>query len=175
MIWMYANNDYNSCRYILGTVCRHPLICVGVNPSTAEPNRIDSTIRAVERVSAKNGYDGWIMINLYPQRATDPDDLDITANNKLVDSNLLYIEQLLSMYPESDIWAAWGTMIEKRAYLRECLLEINKIVDSNNCKWITFGAMSKDGHPHHPLYLAVDSRKEPFSFHTYQQKITRRT
>ena len=33
--WLYAPNFYSEYRYILGTRGKNPLICVGINPSTA--------------------------------------------------------------------------------------------------------------------------------------------
>ena len=33
--WIYAPNFYSEYRYILGTRGENPLICVGINPSTA--------------------------------------------------------------------------------------------------------------------------------------------
>ena len=35
--WLYAPNFYSEYRYILGTRGKNPLICIGINPSTAEP------------------------------------------------------------------------------------------------------------------------------------------
>ena len=36
--WLYVPNTYSEYRYILGTRGKHPLICVGINPSTAAPD-----------------------------------------------------------------------------------------------------------------------------------------
>ena len=33
--WLYVPNFYTEYRYILGTRGKNPLICVGINPSTA--------------------------------------------------------------------------------------------------------------------------------------------
>ena len=33
--WLYAPNFYSEYRYILGTRGKNPLICIGINPSTA--------------------------------------------------------------------------------------------------------------------------------------------
>ena len=33
--WLYVPNTYSEYRYILGTRGKKPLICVGINPSTA--------------------------------------------------------------------------------------------------------------------------------------------
>ena len=70
MICIYGNNKDNSRRYLIGTVREKPLICIGVNPSTAEPGLLDNALKSAVRVSEANGFDSWIMINIYPQRAT---------------------------------------------------------------------------------------------------------
>ena len=36
-----------------------------------------------------------------------------------------------------------------------------------HAQWLTFGARSKAGHPHHPLYLRRDSVPEPFDVRAY--------
>ena len=47
--WLYVPNDYTEYRYILGTRGERPLICVGINPSTAAPDALDNTLKSVER------------------------------------------------------------------------------------------------------------------------------
>ena len=75
-IWYYEPHTYQPYRYVLGRVGRHPLVCIGINPSTAQPGALDPTLKSVERLAAANGFDSWIMFNVYPQRATDPNDMD---------------------------------------------------------------------------------------------------
>ena len=38
--WLYVPNTYSEYRYILGTRGQKPLICVGINPSTAAPDAL---------------------------------------------------------------------------------------------------------------------------------------
>ena len=45
--WLYAPSFYSEYRYILGTRGKHPLICIGINPSTAEPDHLDNTLKSV--------------------------------------------------------------------------------------------------------------------------------
>ena len=71
--WLYAPNFYSEYRYILGTRGKNPLICIGINPSTAQPGDLDNTLKSVERIAIGNGFDSFIMFNVYAQRATDPD------------------------------------------------------------------------------------------------------
>ena len=73
--WLYIPNVYSEYRYILGTRGDRPLICVGINPSTAAPDALDPTLQSVERIARSNGYDSFLMFNVYAQRATRPDDM----------------------------------------------------------------------------------------------------
>ena len=43
--WLYVPNTYSEYRYILGTRGKNPLICVGINPSTAAPDALDPAVR----------------------------------------------------------------------------------------------------------------------------------
>ena len=74
--WIYAPNFYSEYRYILGTRGKNPLICIGINPSTARPDALDNTLKSVERIALGNGFDSFIMFNVYAQRATSPDDME---------------------------------------------------------------------------------------------------
>ena len=81
--WLYVPCHYSEYRYILGTKGKRPLICIGINPSTAKPDDLDNTLKSVERIAAGNGFDSFIMFNVYPQRATDPDDMDKNFNRPM--------------------------------------------------------------------------------------------
>ena len=74
--WLYAPNFYSEYRYILGTRGKNPLICGGINPSTAKPDALDNTLKSVQRIADGNGFDSFLMFNVYAQRATRPDDME---------------------------------------------------------------------------------------------------
>ena len=57
--WLYVPNTYGEYRYILGTRGKKPLICVGINPSTAAPDALDPTLQSARRVALSNGYDSF--------------------------------------------------------------------------------------------------------------------
>ena len=78
--WLYAPNFYSEYRYILGTRGQKPLICIGINPSTAQPDDLDNTLKSVQRIALGNGYDSFLMFNVYAQRATDPDAMEKVCN-----------------------------------------------------------------------------------------------
>ena len=122
--WLYAPNFYSEYRYILGTRGKNPLICIGINPSTAKPDDLDNTLKSVERIAHGNGFDSFIMFNVYAQRATDPDAMEKECNTLLHKENLEAFRYVLSISERPAVWAAWGTIIEKRPYLPECVRDM---------------------------------------------------
>ena len=169
--WLYAPNFYSEYRYILGTRGANPLICIGINPSTAQPGDLDNTLKSVERIALGNGYDSFIMFNVYAQRATDPDAMEKCCNTLLHRENMAAFRYVLSISKNPAVWAAWGTIIEKRAYLPQCLKDMVSIGQEYGANWYCAGKCSKKGHPHHPLYLRKDEQLRPFDTDTYLQNL----
>ncbi len=171
--WLYVPDFYSEYRYILGTRGKRPLICIGINPSTAKPDDLDNTLKSAQRIALSNGYDSFIMFNVYAQRATDPDDMEKEFNAHMHRENMKAFEYILSLSEgEPSVWAAWGTIIEKRDYLKDCVLDMIALGEKYSARWFTAGARSKaKGHPHHPLYLKKDSALEPFDARAYCEKL----
>ena len=119
--WLYVPDFYTEYRYLLGTRGEKPLVCIGINPSTAEPDRLDPTLQSVERVAKNNGYDSFLMFNVYAQRATRPDDMEPVCSAALHSENRKAFRYLLSLSDTPAIWEAWGNIIEKRDYLTDCM------------------------------------------------------
>ncbi len=165
--WLYVPPFYSEYRYILGTRGKNPLICIGINPSTARPGDLDNTLKSVERIALGNGFDSFIMFNVYAQRATDPDHMEENCNAVLHRENMEAFRYVLSISDKPGIWAAWGTIIEKRPYLRQCLQDMLKIGKDYGANWYCAGKTSKKGHPHHPLYLRKDEIIRPFDTEAY--------
>ena len=165
--WIYAPNFYSEYRYILGTRGKNPLICIGINPSTARPDNLDNTLKSVERIALGNGFDSFIMFNVYAQRATDPDAMEKDCNYALHRENLEAFRYVLSISAKPAVWAAWGTIIKKRDYLSQCLKDMLDVGNTYGAQWYCAGAVSKKGHPHHPLYLRKDEKIKPFDVERY--------
>ena len=169
--WLYVPNFYSEYRYILGTRGENPLICIGINPSTAKPDDLDNTLKSVERIAHHNGFDSFIMFNVYAQRATDPDAMERTCNLALHRENLEAFRYVLSISQNPAVWAAWGTIIEKRDYLPQGLRDMLAVGKELGASWYCAGAVSKKGHPHHPLYLRKDEKLKPFDIDAYLMEI----
>ena len=165
--WLYAPNFYSEYRYILGTRGKNPLICIGINPSTAKPDALDNTLKSVERIALGNGFDSFLMFNVYAQRATSPDDMEKTCNLTLHKENLKAFEYVLSISQKPSIWAAWGAIIEKRKYLPDCVRDMVALGRQYGASWYCAGAITKKGHPHHPLYLRKDEKLKCFDITGY--------
>ena len=166
--WLYVPDFYTEYRYILGTRGRDPLICIGINPSTAGPDDLDNTLRSVQRIADGNGFDSFIMFNVYAQRATRPQDMEKTRNEALHRENMAAFDYILRGCEGTPaVWAAWGNIIEMRGYLKDCVLDMIEIGSRRGAKWYTAGNRSVKGHPHHPLYLKKDCPLEPFDVRAY--------
>ena len=169
--WLYVPSFYDEYRYVLGTRGKHPVICVGINPSTAKPDDLDPTLKSAQRIAHANGYDSFLMFNVYAQRATRPDDMERERNDWLHGENMKAFRYLLSLSGEHPaVWAAWGSIIEKRPYLLDCVRDMLDIGRAYGAVWYHAGPLSAKGHPHHPLYLRSDTPLVPFDTETYLRK-----
>lgn len=169
--WLYAPSFYSEYRYLLGTRGKNPLICVGINPSTARPDALDNTLKSVERIALGNGFDSFLMYNVYAQRATSPDDMEKSLNPLLHRENLEAFRYLMGLSEHPAVWAAWGAIIEKRSYLPGCVRDLLPIGEDAGASWYCAGPISKKGHPHHPLYLRKDEKLRPFDVCRYLEEI----
>lgn len=137
-----------------------------MNPSTATPNHDDPTIRRVRSIVCSNGYDGWIMVNLYPIISINPDKLPKEVENNIIYQNIRIITNVINNYKIGAVWAAWGNLIDKREYLGEALIKIYHSIDGEY-PWYCSGALTKKGNPRHPLYLENNSSFESFPVADY--------
>ena len=172
--WLYVPDFYTEYRYLLGTRGADPLICIGVNPSTAEPGNLDNTLKSVARIAEGNGFDSWIMFNVYAQRATRPDDMDRVRSEALHRENMCAFEYILSHVGEGvrpAVWAAWGAVIEKRPYLPDCVRDMVELGQRYGAQWLCAGKRSVKGHPHHPLYLRKDEKVQTFDVEEYLKSL----
>ena len=168
---IYKSNNKDSCRFLLGKNGVSNLIVVGLNPSTANKENSDTTASKVETVANNNGYDGFVMTNLYPLRSTKPEDLPELASSKLIKQNSKAILTIATQENNPVIWAAWGGNICSRSYLKESLSHISDLVKNVNGSWVNFGHLCKDGHPKHPSRLAYAWSFQDFDIDKYLETL----
>ena len=160
--------EEGNARFVLRTIGDRPLVCFGINPATANKKESDQTVRKVMGFAERKGYDGIIMLNLYPLRSTDmngENGLPWKEDDSLIQKNAEYIkeafEKLSAEIGEITIWAGWGVLYEERPYFRKCLRKIAEAVSKFNCQWKAAG-FTKAGHPRHPLYLSFNAKLSDF-------------
>ncbi len=133
-------------RYILTrTWTEDPVsycMIIGLNPSTADENVNDPTIRRCMTFARDWGYGGLVMGNLFGFRATDPQAM-LEAEDPVGRDNDFWLHIGAGM---SDlVVAAWGTKGNH--------LDRDKHVRHHLPKELHVLRFTKDGHPEHPLYL----------------------
>ena len=115
-----------------------------------------------------------MMFNVYAQRATNPDDMDREMNLFLHEENMKAFEYILSGVEPGvrpAVWAAWGTIIEKRPWLKDCVRDMVKIGKEHDTRWLRAGKCSRRGHPHHPLYLRSNEETCDFDIEGYLETL----
>lgn len=158
--WIYVKESDNKARYVLGTKGKKTLCCIGINPSTAEPNNPDATIRSVQRITENNGYDSFIMFNVYPVRSTIFENLSKEENIYYIERNVKEIINVVKELPKPvDIWVAYGNLIDKRKYTKDSYYKIKTELDKYSCRYLCCG-ITKSGNPKHPLYLKGNTKLE---------------
>ena len=95
------------------------------------------------------------MLNIYPQRSTNPAGLHVTINNTIHSNNLLEIEKIIKQYPNVRLHAMWGNNIDRFPYLRNnCFVDVDALrISYSTSDWYYLGSKSLAGEPWHPLYL----------------------
>lgn len=171
--WIYEPSADASARFVLGTVGVNPLVCFGINPSIAVPNSLDPTVRRVTGLAARFEFDSWTMLNVYPQIATLPKNIDRALDRQLKVENERQIEKLVDGR-KLTLLGAWGGLITSRPYLPALLADIVRVTDAAGCNWVSYGAPLVDGHPQHLSRATGGLPLVPFDIDAYLPRIFKR-
>lgn len=145
-----SNKEY---RYLLkyeenGSSNTNTLYVIGLNPSTADMNDPDHTMKLLIKYCVLNGYDSFVMFNLYPHRATEPNDMDKSVNNLEFNKNIDYIKKGLPQ--GATVLLCYGSNICKRSYLIDSLMKIRQIGEKKKVNWKCIDE-NEYGFPSHPI------------------------
>lgn len=144
-------------RFLLGKLGNKNILCVGLNPSTADKDKTDPTSRNIEKIACEQGYDGWYLVNLYPTRSSDPWSLEREPNNNMIEQNILFIEDLINANSIKYIWLAWGNNIVARNYFNHCIIELSKVLKKYDLNILCIGT-NDTKHPTHPSQQAINAK-----------------
>ena len=143
-------------RYLLTRIWdeRLPLLVfIMLNPSVADAEIDDPTIRRCMWFAKREGYGGIVVANLYAFRATSPRDL-FKAKSPFGPDNEATLRDIATAYPK--IVCAWGSHGAAMA-----TASINGLLRHGGAQLVCLGR-TKDGHPRHPLYVPGNQPLEPF-------------
>lgn len=129
------------------------LVFVMLNPSTADAEIDDPTIRRCRRFALDNGYSGIVVVNLYAYRATKPKDLFL-SEDPIGHDNDKYIIKAANT---NDVCCAWGANADK---IRAA--EVIRMIQTAGGNPLCLG-VTKSGAPKHPLYVKADQPLITFS------------
>lgn len=140
-------------RYILSRTwdeTKPTVLFIGLNPSTADENEDDPTIRRCINFAKSWGYGGLIMANLFAFRTTNPQGL-YSEKNPVGSENDYYIKKFANK--SEKIIACWGNhgCFNNRSQI------VYELVDSLHCL-----DTNKSGEPKHPLYIRSDAKPKPY-------------
>lgn len=148
----------NEKRFVIGRKGKRNLLCVGINPNTADMDGLDPTSRNVEKIALNNGYDGWILVNLYPKRTKNVSLLEIKMDNNLFWENLNLIKTIVrkNQFEFDKVWLAWGNDIDSfnQVYLKESAYHLFKMLAEFELDYLSAGT-NNSGNPTHPSPQAI--------------------
>jgi hypothetical protein len=150
-------NGDSKVRFSLGQNGSRKLFIVGLNPSTADAEQSDQTIRKVIGfMERQKRFDGFVMLDLCPLRSTNPNSLPKLEDEELrhfAERNSEVIQEIFEGENTPTIWAAWGNSIKMRPYFFEYLKVIVNAATKRKGDWKKCGHLTKRGHPRHPSRL----------------------
>lgn len=135
------------------------LLFVMLNPSTADAEEDDPTIRKCIGFAQRNGHDGIDVVNLYAYRATKPADLRKAGYpvGPFNDSHIISTAMANKEFGGKTVcaWGAIGSKLERPLAVVKSL----RFVAGVNPYAL---AICKDGNPAHPLMLPYTSTLQPY-------------
>jgi hypothetical protein len=143
---------------------------------------LDPTSRNIEQIAQQNGYDGWLLVNLYPVRKSKPVELSLEAEREVCWYNLHLIEQILDrdQFKINDAWLCWGDSIDSfnHSYLKQAAGYLYQKLVKFDLDHYCIGRTRK-ANPCHPSQQAINCHLGgieelqfiKFDYKNYVQKI----
>ena len=140
-------------RYSLSRGEPEKIVCfVMLNPSTADHQQDDPTIRRCLGYMRDWGYTGLRVLNIYAYRATDPSELTKVSDPHGSGNRGAWEDEL----PRADlVVCAWGSKA-RLSHVRHFQSVARRLGVDLYCLDTT-----KSGMPKHPLYLKADLKPKP--------------
>ncbi len=144
---------------------RKPKMFIGLNPSTADEEQDDPTVRRCINFAKDWGCGGLIMTNAFAFRSTDPRPMLKHIDPVGWENTPEYLSKLAEECEGPPV-AAWGKHANQvKTLISEAGFDIGRgevlwtDMDKLDCL-----AINLDGSPKHPLYLARSLKPRPWNY-----------
>ena len=122
----------------------------GMNPSTADERLNDPTLERWERRARRGGFDGFVVVNAWALRSTDPKGL-LRVSDPVGPHNDGFILEVAKGFRV--FVCGWGVPPHKSLYPR--VHRLREELVAAGVKLHVLG-LTKEGFPRHPLYVGYD-------------------
>jgi len=140
-------------RFKEGTPLSRMVAFIGLNPSTATPEKLDPTVKRCENYAKAWGFGGFVMLNLFSYRATSPKEMKEYEQKSA--SYEAHMKNGKAIYDVSAQCAmtvcCWGNGGSLFGFSKNTLAGFERLGIEVHCIQKT-----KSGEPAHPLYLKAD-------------------
>lgn len=138
------------------TIAEHRIQWIGLNPSTADENKLDPTLRRVREFSRRLGHGAFVMTNVFAYRATKPAEMRAQADpvGPQNDEYLMLTAKRCAMSI-----ACWGGLSKFPRSLRHRAASIRLMFAKAEIPLLCLGRIA-DGSPEHPLFVESDRKLE---------------
>lgn len=130
------------------------LMVIGLNPSTADHEKLDPTIRRIVAHAKREGHPGIEMFNLFSIRSKSPKVM-MASNQPSIEENNQVIIQWCMKSPH--ILCGWGNHGKHWGRDHYVLWLLENYRGLNRLKGVYCLGKNKNGTPKHPLYLRDDA------------------
>ena len=120
---------------------------IGLNPSTADESQLDPTLRRIRGFSEREGFNEFVMLNVFGLRSTDPAGL-LEHPDPIGPGNFATIAKAVKDCPL--VVAAWGG--GKYSDHCEAASQVQAVLRRISGRVVCLG-LTAQGFPRHPLYV----------------------
>lgn len=126
---------------------------IGLNPSTADAEQDDATIRRCIGFTARWGYPSFVMLNLFAWRSRDPRAISRVVDPEGPRNNERILYHARRAARVICCWGAFRAPIiaQRAAFVRELLSQGQMLYHLG---------LTNEGHPRHPLYVPNDTAEQ---------------
>ena len=133
------------------------LLFIGLNPSRADGQRDDSTLRRLVGFAQRWGYGSLEVLNLFARISPAPAVLRRAADPVGAEADA-WIGQRLAAQPQAPVWLGWGNQGSWRRRDQAVLA----LLQGRDLRAL---GLTASGQPRHPLYVAGTVALQPLAWH----------